>query len=119
MDQLTQLKCTACRGGEPTLTDAQIAEFHPQVPAWQVVERDNIKRLERTFKFDTFVHALAFTNKVGELAEEEGHHPAILTEWGRVTVTWWTHKIKGLHQNDFIMAAKSDQAYASSEGTNA
>ena len=118
MDQLTQLKCTACRGDEPMLTDAQIAELHPQVPNWQVVERDNIKRLERTFKFDNFVHALAFTNKVGELAEEEGHHPAILTEWGRVTVTWWTHKIKGLHQNDFIMAAKSDQAYASSEGTN-
>ena len=101
------------------LTNAQIAELHPQVPNWQVVERDGIKRLERTFKFDNFVHALAFTNKVGELAEEEGHHPAILTEWGRVTVTWWTHKIKGLHQNDFIMAAKSDQAYASSEGTNA
>jgi 4a-hydroxytetrahydrobiopterin dehydratase len=118
MDQLTQLKCTACRGGEPTLTDAQIDELHPQVPDWQVVERDNIKRLERTFKFDNFVHALAFTNKIGELAEEEGHHPAILTEWSRVTVTWWTHKIKGLHQNDFIMAAKSDQAYASSEGKN-
>jgi 4a-hydroxytetrahydrobiopterin dehydratase len=119
MDQLTQLKCTACRGDEPMLTDTQIAELHPQVPNWQVVERDGIKRLERTFTFDNFVHALAFTNKVGELAEEEGHHPAILTEWGRVTVTWWTHKIKGLHQNDFIMAAKSDQAYASSEGTNA
>ena len=118
MDQLTQLKCTACRGDEPMLTNAQIAELHPQVPDWQVVERDGIKRLERAFKFDNFVHALAFTNKVGELAEEEGHHPAILTEWGRVTVTWWTHKIKGLHQNDFIMAAKSDQAYASSEGKN-
>ena len=118
MDQLTQLKCTACRGDEPMLTDTQIAELHPQVPNWQVVERDGIKRLERAFKFDNFVHALAFTNKVGELAEEEGHHPAILTEWGRVTVTWWTHKIKGLHQNDFIMAAKSDQAYASSEGKN-
>ncbi len=116
MDQLTQLKCTACRGGEPTLTDAQIAEYHPQVPAWQVVERDAIKRLERVIQFDNFVHALAFTNKVGELAEEEGHHPALLTEWGRVTVTWWTHKIKGLHQNDFIMAAKTDQALAASEG---
>ncbi len=119
MDQLTNLKCTACRGGEPTLTDSEIAELHPQVPAWQVVERDGIKRLERVFTFDSFVHALAFTNKVGELAEEEGHHPAILTEWGRVTVTWWTHKIKGLHQNDFIMAAKTDQAYASAEGKSA
>jgi len=87
--------------------------LHPQVPAWEIVERDGIKRLERVFTFDTFVQALAFTNKVGELAEEEGHHPALLTEWGKVTVTWWTHKIKGLHQNDFIMAAKTDQAYAS------
>jgi len=117
MEELTNLKCTACRGGDPTLTDAQIADFHPQVPAWQVVERDGIKRLERAFKFDNFVHALAFTNKIGELAEEEGHHPAILTEWGRVTVTWWTHKIKGLHQNDFIMAAKSDRVFAASEGS--
>src|SRR2546426_11869088 len=114
MDQLTQLKCTACRGGEPTLTDAQIAELHPQVPTWQIVEREGIKRLERTFKFDNFVNALAFTNKIGELAEEEGHHPTILTEWGRVTVTWWTHKIRGLHRNDFIMAAKTDALVAES-----
>src|SRR5215467_5992224 len=116
MEELTNLKCTACRGGDPTLTDAQIADFHPQVPAWQVVERDGIKRLERAFKFDNFVHALAFTNKIGELAEEEGHHPALLTEWGKVTVSWWTHKIGGLHRNDFIMAARSDQAYATAEG---
>ena len=116
MDDLTYLKCTACRGGDPTLTDAQIAEFQPQLPAWHIVERDDIKRLERVFAFDNFVHALAFTNKVGELAEEEGHHPAILTEWGRVTVTWWTHKIRGLHQNDFIMAAKTDPVFVASDG---
>ncbi len=114
MEQLTQLKCVACRGGEPTVTDAEIAEYHPQVPEWQIVERDGIKRLEKVFKFPNFVEALAFTNKVGELAEAEGHHPAILTEWGKVTVTWWTHKIKGLHRNDFIMAAKTDQVYAGS-----
>jgi 4a-hydroxytetrahydrobiopterin dehydratase len=102
----------ACRGGEPTLTDAQIVELSPQVPLWTVVERDGIKRIERLFKFENFAEALNFTNKVGELAEAEGHHPAVLTEWGRVTVTWWTHKIKGLHQNDFIMAAKTDKLYA-------
>ncbi len=113
MNQLTTMKCVACQRGAPTVTDAEIAALHPQVPAWEIVERDGIKRLERVFTFDTFVQALAFTNKVGELAEEEGHHPALLTEWGKVTVTWWTHKIKGLHQNDFIMAAKTDQAYAS------
>jgi len=112
MEQLTQMKCTACRGGEPTVTDAEISELHPQIPEWRVVEREGIKRLERVFKFDDFVHALAFSNKVGALAEEEGHHPALLTEWGRVTVTWWTHKIRGLHRNDFIMAAKTDQLYA-------
>src|SRR5256884_9946002 len=114
MDQLTQLKCTACRGGEPTVTDAEIAEFKPQVPEWKIVEVDCIKRLERVFKFKDFVSALAFTNKVGEMAESEGHHPALLTEWGRVTVTWWTHKIRGLHRNDFIMAAKTDALVAES-----
>lgn len=113
MDQLTQLKCTACRGGEPTVTDAEIAEFKPQVPEWKIIEVDGIKHLERVFKFKDFVSALAFTNKVGELAESEGHHPALLTEWGKVTVTWWTHKIRGLHRNDFIMAAKTDELYHS------
>ncbi len=111
MTELTQLKCTACHKGAPTVTEAEIAELHPQIPDWQIVERDGIKRLEKVYKFDNFVDALAFTNKVGELAEEEGHHPAILTEWGKVTVTWWTHKIRGLHRNDFIMAAKTDQLY--------
>jgi len=109
MDTLTQMKCVACRKGEPTVTDAEIAELHPQVPEWQIMERDGIKRLERVFKFENFAQALAFANKVGELAETEGHHPALLVEWGKVTLQWWTHKIKGLHRNDFIMAAKTDQ----------
>jgi 4a-hydroxytetrahydrobiopterin dehydratase len=112
MSELAEMKCTACRGDEPTLTDAEIAELHPQVPEWQVLEHQGIKRLERTFRFDNFAQALAFTNRVGEQAEEEGHHPALLTEWGKVTVTWWTHKIKGLHQNDFIMAARTDGLFA-------
>ena len=116
MEQLTQMKCTACRKGEPTVTDTEISELQPQIPEWRIEEREGIKRLERVFKFDDFVHALAFTNKVGALAEEEGHHPALLTEWGRVTVTWWTHKIRGLHRNAFIMAAKTDQLYALSDG---
>src|SRR5207247_9003871 len=72
-------------------------------------DRDAIARLERVFHFPTFTAALAFTNRVGALAEAEGHHPALLTEWGRVTVTWWTHKIRGLHRNDFIMAAKTER----------
>jgi 4a-hydroxytetrahydrobiopterin dehydratase len=109
MSELSEMKCTACRGGEPTLTDDEIAKLLPQVPDWQVVEREGVKRLERVFKFRNFAQALAFTNRVGEQAEEEGHHPALLTEWGKVTVSWWTHKIGGLHQNDFIMAARTDE----------
>ena len=109
------MTCTACRGDEPILTDAEIVELRPQVPEWHVVQREGIKRLERLFRFRNFAEALAFTNRVGEQAEKEGHHPALLTEWGRVTVTWWTHKIGGLHQNDFIMAAQTDEL---SEGRN-
>ncbi|GIX46539.1 MAG: putative pterin-4-alpha-carbinolamine dehydratase 1 [Candidatus Tectimicrobiota bacterium] len=112
METLARMRCTACRPGEPTVTTEEIAALQPQIPAWQVVERDGIQRLERVFRFRNFAEALAFTTKVGELAEAEGHHPALLTEWGRVTVTWWTHKIKGLHRNDFIMAAKTDELYA-------
>ncbi len=111
MANLTQLKCVACRGGEPTVTEAEIADYHPQVPAWQIVECNGERQLERTFKFKNFAEALAFTNKVGAIAEAEDHHPALITEWGAVTVRWWTHKIKGLHRNDFIMAAKTDQLY--------
>ena len=109
MTNLYQMKCVACRGGVPTLTDQQIIEFQPQVPEWQVKEVDGVKRLERVFKLKNFVEALEFANKIGVIAEEEGHHPLIVTEYGRVTVNWWTHKIRGLHQNDFIMAAKTDR----------
>jgi len=112
MTTLTQEKCIACRRDAPQVTAAEIAELKPQIPDWALIERDGIKRLERTIRFSNFADALAFTVKVGEAAEAEGHHPAILTEWGRVTVTWWTHKIKGLHRNDFIMAAKTDQLYS-------
>jgi 4a-hydroxytetrahydrobiopterin dehydratase len=110
------MKCVACRAGEPTVTEAEIAVFSPQVPEWRVVERDGIRRLERMFRLPDFGKALVFANRVGQLAEAESHHPALLTEWGRVTVTWWTHKIKGLHRNDFIMAAKTDALYAESSG---
>src|SRR5512135_2978868 len=105
MEMLVHLKCVACRADSPRVTEAEIAELQPQVPDWQLLDRDGILQLERVYKFKNFVEALAFTNRVGEAAEEEGHHPAILLEWGRATVTWWTHKIKGLHRNDFIMAA--------------
>lgn len=113
MNTLAQQKCVACRAESPRVTAQEIAELSPMIPDWRIVERDGEKRLERTYKFPDFTQALAFTNRIGQLAEEENHHPALLTEWGKVTATWWTHKIKGLHRNDFIMAAKSDQVYES------
>ena len=109
MINLASGKCVACRREEPTLTDAEIADLHLYVPAWQLLEVDGVKRIERIFKLKNFVEAIAFTNKIGVIAEEEDHHPLIITEWGRVTVQWWSHKIRGLHKNDFIMAAKTDE----------
>ena len=114
MSTLSAERCVACRRDSPRVTVAEIAELRREVPDWQVVEHDGIAQLERFFRFPNFADALAFTNRVGALAEAEGHHPALLTEWGRVTVTWWTHKIRGLHRNDFIMAAKTDGLAAES-----
>ena len=109
MINLAAGQCVACRGGEPTLADAEIEDLLLHVIGWQVMEVDGIKRLEKVFKLKNFVDAVEFTNKIAVIAEEQGHHPLIITEWGRVTVQWWTHKIKGLHRNDFIMAAKTEE----------
>jgi 4a-hydroxytetrahydrobiopterin dehydratase len=111
MNELAEQTCVPCRGGEPPLTQEEIQELLPQVPNWKVVHREGIQRLERSFTFPNFAQALAFTNKVGALAEAEGHHPGILTLWGRTAVSWWTHMIGGLHRNDFVMAAKTDRLY--------
>lgn len=112
MDALAAERCVACRRDAPQVTAAEVAELHPQVPEWELHEVEGVPRLTRRFDFDDFAGALAFTNAVGEAAEAEGHHPALLTEWGRVTVSWWTHKIRGLHRNDFVMAAKTDRLYS-------
>lgn len=109
MSELSRLKCVACRGGEPTVTPEELREYLAQIPEWRVIEVDGVQRLERQFKFKDFAQALAFVNRVGAAAEEEDHHPRIVLEWGRVGVQWWTHVIKGLHRNDFIMAAKTDR----------
>jgi len=79
-----------------------------EVPEWSLNTVDGVDRLDRRFSFPDFATALTFANRVGELAESQGHHPAILVEWGGVTVSWWTHKIGGLHRNDFIMASRTD-----------
>jgi 4a-hydroxytetrahydrobiopterin dehydratase len=111
MSELTGAQCVPCRGGVPTLTDSEIAKLLPEVPEWRVVEVDGVKRIERAFEFPDFRSALAFANEVGELAEREGHHPDLHVGWGRVRVETWTHKIRGLHRNDFILAAKTDSLY--------
>ena len=112
MAGLTQETCVPCRGGVPTLTDTEIAGLRPQVPEWQVVEVNGVKRIRGNFKFKDFRQGLEFTVQVGELAEREQHHPDVHLSWGRVVVETWTHKIKGLHQNDFILAAKVDELFA-------
>jgi 4a-hydroxytetrahydrobiopterin dehydratase len=89
-----------------------LVELLGLVDGWQVATHDGIERLVRRFRFANFAEALAFTNAVGAIAEAEDHHPALLTEWGRVEVALWTHVIGGLHRNDFVMAAKCDRAYA-------
>ena len=111
MAELAGETCVPCRGGEPTLGEDEIEALLPEVPGWRVAERDGVRRLERSFRFADFASALEFTVGVGGKAEEAGHHPALLTEWGRVTASWWTHAIGGLHRNDFVMAARTDGIY--------
>ena len=108
MSNLNKKSCETCSIDAPQATQEETIGFMSQLSDWQIIEIDGIKRLNRVFKFNNFVDALSFTGRVGALAESENHHPALLTEWGKVTVSWWTHKIKGLHVNDFVMAAKTD-----------
>ena len=109
---LTSLRCEACQPGAPQVTDAEIEELMPQIPEWEIVEVNGIRRLKRTFRVDGWMPAVRLTNAIAAIADEEDHHPTIRLEWGKVTVQWWTHAIKGLHRNDFIMAAKTDRAAA-------
>jgi 4a-hydroxytetrahydrobiopterin dehydratase len=102
------MHCEACRADAPTVSDDELKTLIRDIPDWSVEVRDGIMQLERVYKFRNFADAMGFANRVGDIAEAEGHHPAILVEWGRVTVTWWSHKIRGLHRNDFIMAARTD-----------
>ena len=112
MSALVNENCVRPKHGGPSLNEAEIAELMQQLPLWELLDQDNVKRLECTFEFKNFAQALVFTNRVGEMAEEQDHHPALLTEWGKVTVTWWTHAVGGLHRNDFIAAAKTTALYA-------
>ena len=112
MSQLAKKPCSACRKGAPIVTPEEIREFMPQLhPDWRIIAVEGVPRLERVFALKDFVQAMEFARRVGEIAEEQGHHPALLVEWGRLTVSWWTHAILNLHRNDFIMAAKTDRAF--------
>jgi 4a-hydroxytetrahydrobiopterin dehydratase len=106
MSELASKTCVPCRGGVPPLAGKELEALAKQVPQWTVV---NGHHLTRAFKLPDFVQALAFVNKVGVIAEEQGHHPDILLTWGKAEVTMWTHKIDGLTESDFIFAAKIDK----------
>ena len=113
MDKLAKKTCQPCRQGDQPVSQDQIALYLETLPEWGIMEREGVPRLERSYKFSDFQEALDFTNKVGEMAEQEDHHPAILLTWGRVVVSWWTHIIKDLHINDFILAARTEELYQS------
>ena len=107
MTELADKKCVPCRGGVPPLTHAEIQPLLAKVEGWRV---ENDKRLIKKFEFDDFMGPMQFANRIAEIAEEEGHHPDLYVAWGKVEVTIWTHKIDGLTESDFILAAKIDRA---------
>lgn len=109
MNKLYQQECEACKADAPHVSDEELPALINEIPDWQAIVEEGIMKLRREFTFKNFKLALDFSNRVGALAEEHGHHPAILTEWGKVTITWWSHEMGGLHKNDFILAAKTDR----------
>lgn len=111
MTELVQQRCIPCRGDEPPISEEEIKEFMPQIPEWDIVEREGVLTLLRSFKFVDFKEALQFTMKIGEVAEEEDHHPVLIVQWGKVMVKWSTDAISNLFINDFIMASKTDKIY--------
>ena len=106
---LANLKCVPCRGGIPPMLDEKISQLLPSIPGWELVIDGGYEKIQREYKFKNFVKAMEFTNKVAEIAEDQGHHPDIFISWNIVELTLWTHAIKGLHENDFILAAKIDE----------
>lgn len=111
MSKLLEQSCVACQKDAPLATVEQIETALAELPDWEILTIANEKQVAKEFIFHNFADALHFTNRVGLLSERENHHPALLTQWGNVQVSWWTHKIGGLHTNDFIMAAKTDEVY--------
>ena len=108
VDSLLDSNCEACRADAPQVTKDELEELKPLVPSWEIIEVNRLKKLVCSFAFSNYEECVNFANKIADLAKEEDHHPEIILEWGKVTVSWWSHKIKGLHKNDFIAAAKTD-----------
>lgn len=109
MATLAEQTCQPCSSNAPRLSLDEAETLLKDLREWQIVEHDGIMKLSRSFTFRDFANALAFTQRVGDIAEQAGHHPVIVTEWSKATVTWWTHAINGLHLNDFILAARTDE----------
>ncbi|MCP5208828.1 MAG: 4a-hydroxytetrahydrobiopterin dehydratase [Hahellaceae bacterium] len=103
--------CEVCRLGAPQVEKEEAEVLLVEIPDWSIVVDQGVSQLQRVFGFSDFLAAMAFANRVAELAESVGHHPALLVEWGSVKVSWWTHKIKGLHKTDFVMAARTDNVF--------
>lgn len=110
MNDLSSQSCEACQIDAPKVPRDQIKNLLLEINDWTLIE-EPINKLEKVFSFKSYKESLDFSNKVAALADEEDHHPQILLEWGKVTVTWWSHKIEGLHRNDFICAAKTDKLF--------
>ena len=105
---LKESECEACRIDAPKVTDIEKQEFLKELSDWKIIDNSGIDQLVKTFNFASYQDASVFTQKVADLADDEDHHPKIVLEYGKVEVFWWSHKIKGLHKNDFICAAKTD-----------
>ena len=112
MNQLSEQNLQPLNDATEKLSQVELIKLQEQLPDWQLISYEGIDKLQRIFTFDNFSDALDFTQRVGKMADYVDHHPAILTEWGSTTVTWWTHSLRGLQHNDFIMAARTDSLYA-------
>ncbi len=109
MSDLSTVKCEACRPDAPKATSEEIQQNLKLIPDWELIEEDGVKKLACQVRTKDFVQTMKLVNAIGEIAEEEGHHPMMLVEYSSLKVWWWSHEIKGLHMNDFIMAAKTDK----------
>ena len=113
MKELSEKTCSACEIGAPLVPHDQQIDLLKELDDW-IIDNSDISKLIKEFKFDNYEQSIRFTNLIANLAEAQDHHPKITLEWGKVNLEWWSHKIKGLHMNDFICAAKSDEIFHAS-----